>query len=257
MSRIRIALLVSALCASGCGGTYYATYKGAHPDWFPVFPSNDIGLEETVASLYAPPTGGYQLVIQKLTIVQTDVAPWKEISAAELESGAVASSDAHDYAVAALVWCQSEVDLQRYVGTRASWYLLPKDRMTFYDHHDFTERCAVADAYLPATGDAIEVERKLIREVTSTMTREPTNRIELYEKGIALAKVGRIDEAKAMLAAGDATSDPTEQEAAPRFDPGRAVSTTKESDSQRARRTLVEALKGSAPPSTHASAPTH
>ena len=130
----RASVLTLALCTLGCADNFYGAYKRSHPDWFPTFPASDIGLEETLASVYAPPTGGYQIVVSKLEIYRTDTTPWQAVPAGDLTSAAFVPSDAHDYAIAVLVWCSSEVDLERFNGERASWYLLPKNRVTYYDH---------------------------------------------------------------------------------------------------------------------------
>lgn len=248
----RVCALALLLDAAGCASNYYGSYKQSHPDWFVVFPTTDIGLEETLASIYAPPTGAYQLVISKLQVYRTSTSPWQMLTEDELKSPGFVPNDRDDYAVAVLVWCSSEVDLERFTGERASWYLLPKNRLAYLDHYDFSERCVISNDYRPAPVARAEVERKLVGDVASNMTRTPVHAAQLYLKGVQLVAVGRVDEARAMLQAGDQTFDPNEAGGGPHFDAGRSVAVGDAEDTSSARKALVDALQryGDALPGT-------
>ncbi len=241
LERFPIALM-TILFLSGCATNYYDTYKAENPEWSLVFPSTDATLEETVASIYAPPVGAYQRYVQKLKIFDTSTDPWTEIDVASLESGAYQSDKDGSYAVAAEIGCLSNVALERYLGERASWYLLENNKISAFDHYDFTGRCAVSNTFEPARGDQIPKEYAIVENVMSQMTQVPVHPIHFYTKGVAYVLAGRGEDAAIMLARGDEGFDPTGKRSV-RFDGSRSVKIAGEDEAHQARVQLLGAMK--------------
>src|SRR5687767_8589060 len=148
-ARLLLALGVSLLLPA-CAGNYFRAYQRAHPDWVFVFPDPDANLEQTVASLYAPPPLGTQLSIRRLEILRVDAEPWQPIAFEELRSGRYTSSDEADYAVVAEFHCIGRVDLQTYRTEKVGWYLLRKNQLRAFDHYEFVEACTVSNLFAPA-----------------------------------------------------------------------------------------------------------
>jgi hypothetical protein len=210
--------LVLALGLPACAGNYFRAYQKAHPDWVFVFPDQDTNLEQTVASLYAPPPLGTQLSIRRLEILRVDAEPWQPIPFEELRSGGYVSTDDADYAVVANVSCVGRVDLQSYRGEKVAWYLLRKNRLRAFDHYEFAEACTVSNLFVPAPPEAAAVEQALQRHIAAEYPQSMVHVAELYQKGLVYARLDRVDDAKRMLNAGrrgfDVSADdkPTEFE---------------------------------------------
>src|SRR5512145_1079843 len=143
MTRSVAAALACAALLAGCAGNYFRAYQKAHPDWVFAFPDDQADLEQTVASLYAPPPLGTQLSIRRLEILRVDGEPWQAIAFDELRSGRFQSADDASYAVIAHFTCRGRVDLQIYQGEKIGWYLLPGNRLRAWDHYTFIEACSV------------------------------------------------------------------------------------------------------------------
>jgi len=191
--------LVCAIALSACAGNYFRAYQKAHPDWVFVFPDQDASLEQTVASLYAPPPIGTQLSIRRLEILRVDTEPWQPIAFEELRSGRYASTDEADYAVVANYTCRARVDLQSYYGEKVGWYLLRKNRLRAFDHYEFIEACTVSNLFVPAPVEGAPVERALQEHVASEYPRSMVHVGELYRKGVVYARLDRVEDAKRML----------------------------------------------------------
>ena len=241
--RLRGAMIVTAVClaAFGCASSYFDQYRDGHPEWAPAFPDTKANLEQTIASLYAPPPIGTQLTIRKLTILRADVEPWSEIAFADLRSGKFQSSASDRYVVVANFFCRSRVDLQSYVGEKVGFYLLPENRLAAYDHYDFVEGCTVYNAFRPATGELVQLERTVEAYIAKTHPASMIHVTELFRKGIAYAEVGRIDDAKRMLREGSVGLDVSGEK--PEFGtPGVRIQVQDRGDAKRARVRLAEAI---------------
>lgn len=203
---VAAALACSALVA-GCAGSYFRTYQKTHPDWVFAFPDPDANLEQTIASLYAPPPIGTQVSIRRLEILRVDVEPWQAIPFEDLRDGRFASSDEADYAVVADTTCRSRVDLQTYQGEKVAWYLLRRNRLRAFDHFEFVEGCTVSNLFVPAPVEGAPVERALQQHVASEYPRSMVHVQELFQKGVVYARLDRVDDAKRMLNAGRSAFD--------------------------------------------------
>lgn len=215
--RLAASLTVLALCA-GCAGSYFRDYQRAHPDWVFAFPDPGADLEQTVASLYAPPPLGTQISIRRLEILRVDVEPWQTIAFEDLRTGRFTSSAAASYAVVAHFTCRGRVDLQIYQGEKIGWYLMPGNRLGAFDHFEFIEACAVHNDFRPASTEHAALERAVEAHVAAHYPPSMVHVHELYQKGIAYARADRVEDAKRMLQAGrrafDVSADdkPTEFE---------------------------------------------
>ncbi len=187
---------------SGCASSYYAQYQKQHPEWIPAFPDTQANLEQTVASIYAPSVTGNRLTVRRLEILRIDTDPWQEIPFSDLRSGAFTSSDSQGYVVVADFFCRGQVELQVYMGEKVAYYLLPGNRLQGYDHYQFIEACTVYSDFLPATGDVVPLERSTVAWMEGRYPKSMVHVEEIFQKGLAYAKVGRVDDAKRMLALG-------------------------------------------------------
>jgi hypothetical protein len=242
MRILTVALALLAL-GSGCATSYYAQYQKQHPEWIPAFPDTHANLEQTVASIYAPSVTGNRLTVRRLEILRIDTDPWQEIEFSELRSGAFTSSSSQGYVVIADFVCQGRVELQSYRGEKVAYYLLPDNRLQGYDHYQFIEACTVYNDFLPATGDAISLERATLAWVEGRYPKSMLHVTEVFRKGIAYAKVGRVDDAKRMLALGVQGFDSWGRER-PEFEtPGIRIQLDDERSARTARQQLVMAIE--------------
>lgn len=238
-----LALLLFALAPAGCAGNYFRAYQRAHPDWVFVFPDPEANLEQTVASLYAPPPIGTQLSIRRLEILRVDTEPWQPIPFEELRNGGYTSTDEADYAVVANYTCRGRVDLQSYYGEKVGWYLLPSNRLAAFDHFEFVEACTVNNQFQPAAGEQAALERELQQHVAAGYPTSMVHVGELFQKGIVYARANRVDDAKRMLSEGlrgfDVGSDdkPTEFET-----PGVPLEVARADDARSLRDLLVREI---------------
>jgi len=213
-----VILLACATVLAGCAGNYFRSYQKAHPDWVFVFPDPEANLEQTVASLYAPPPIGTQLSIRRLEILRVEAEPWQAIPFEDLRSGRYVSADEAHYAVVANFTCRGRVDLQSYYGEKVGWYLLPSNRLAAFDHFEFLEACSVNNQFQPAAIEHAALERELQQHVAAGYPTSMVHVGELFQKGVVYARANRVDAAKRMLSEGmrafDAGSDdkPTEFE---------------------------------------------
>jgi hypothetical protein len=241
--RSSLAVLACAIVSLACAGNYFRSYQKAHPDWVFVFPDPGASLEQTVASLYAPPPLGTQLSIRRLEILRVDSEPWQPIPFEELREGRYASTDDADYAVVANYTCRGQVDLQSYYGEKVGWYLLPSNRLAAFDHFEFVEACTVSNQFQPAALEHAVLERELQQHVASEYPISMVHVGELFQKGVVYARANRVDDAKRMLSEGsrafDAGSDdkPTEFET-----PGVPLAVARANDVRSMRNLLVREI---------------
>jgi hypothetical protein len=235
------AFSVFTLAACG-GGSYYQRYRASHPDWIPAFPDPESDLEQTLASIHQPGEGRAQVLVRKLEIYQTNAEPWRPIRFDAIESGATPSSPEHDYAVIATFSCVASLDLEVYRGEKVGFYLLSKNKLVAFDHYVFIETCAVNNQFQPAQGDAIPTERKVWERIETSYPRSMFHAAQYYQKGLAYAEVGRLDDAKRMLAEGDHGVDVAEDRNLEFESPGVPIHITDQQDRAALRRRLAERI---------------
>jgi hypothetical protein len=240
----RFVACVAALTLSGaCAGNYFRDYQNAHPDWVFAFPDSEANLEQTVASLYAPPPLGTQLSIRRLEILRTDSDPWQAIPFEELRSGRLTSADDASYAVVAHFTCRGRVDLQVYQGEKVAWYLLPENRLRAFDHYEFIEACTVHNSFRPSPAADAADERALEAHVAAHYPPSMVHVGQLYQKGIAYARADRVDDAKRMLATGARAFDVSADDKPTEFEtPGVRLEVTRLDEARGLRDALVREI---------------
>jgi hypothetical protein len=240
---MRFVASIALLLVLGCaGGRYYDRYLADHPGWVRVLPSAGLDLAELVASLQAPPADDVRLLTLKLAILRTDVDPWQENTAEELASGTFEPTRDADYAVIATTSCQSTRQLQSYREVQTSWYLLPKNRLVFWDHSEFHELCVVSNDYVPARVSYAPTEHA-VAAIAAEYPKRTSYANQIYRKGIHLAMIGRTEDAEGMLASGDAEQNSGgERGTQIRFDGPDPIPLEQQSNRKLLRARLVEAI---------------
>lgn len=218
--------------------TYYERYRATHPEFVAALPSKGMTLEEVVASVYAPPDGMYNPSVQKLEILRLGAEAVEKIPFAELESRAFESTEAEHYGVIAYVYCQTQYGYNE----KTSWYLLESNSLLAWDHFDYADRCVSYQSFEPARGVYVDLERQLTERVRADFPRGFVHDLELYRKGLALAKAGRIGDAERMLAEGDEIRTTPESEANS-LDTSQRARLTNRSDELSMRARLVHAIE--------------
>jgi hypothetical protein len=205
----KLALLVLLGSAVGCAGNYYDSWKAKNPDGMITVPSIGSSLHETLASVYAPPVADYSRFVGKIDVLRFEGGSAVAMTPNEIDL-AIADGAKGDYAVVALVRCLSEVDMQRYGGEKVAWYVLEDGGLVSWNHYDFNDNCTGSVDFRPAK--AAETER--VAHERAAAAYEEANYPagmghvgEYYLRGLRYLGADRIDEAKAMLAKGDATVD--------------------------------------------------
>lgn len=240
--RLLASFIALCLCA-GCAGNYFRQYQRAHPDWVFAFPDSEADVEQTVASLHAPPPLGTQLSIRRLEILRVDVEPWQPIPFEELQSGRFAAAGDATYAVIAHFTCRGRVDLQIYQGEKIGWYLLPENRLRAFDHYEFVEACAVHNTFVPTSAQNAALERAVEAHVAAHYPPSMVHVHELYQKGIAYARADRVDDAKRMLAAGGRAFDASADDKPVEFEtPGVRLEVTRLDQARGLRAVLVREI---------------
>jgi hypothetical protein len=238
-----LALLACAIAVSACAGNYFRTYQKAHPDWVFVFPDQEANLEQTVASLYAPPPIGTQLSIRRLELLRVDTEPWQPIPFEELRDGRYVSTEEADYAVVANYTCLSRVDLQSYQGEKVGWYLLRKNRLLAFDHYEFIEACTVSNLFVPAPVEGAPVERALQQHVAAEYPQSMVHVQELFQKGVIYARLDRVEDAKRMLNEGRGAFDVSSDDKPTEFEtPGVKLEVGRAEDARSMRNLLVREI---------------
>ncbi len=238
-----LGVCTTTLLLSACAGNYFRTYQKAHPEWVFAFPDAEANLEQTVASLYAPPPIGTQLSIRRLEILRVDSEPWQPIAFDALRSGQLVSSDEADYAVVANFTCTARLDLQRYGGEKVGWYLLRKNRLRAFDHYEFVEACAVANTFAPAPAEGAELERALQQHVAVEYPQSMVHVQEIFQKGVVYARLNRVDDAKRMLTEGRAAFDSSGDDKPTEFEtPGVHLEVGRAEDARSMRDLLVREI---------------
>lgn len=203
---MRVSLACLAVFSLACASNPYDTYKAKNPDWYGEAPTAGASLHETLAGLYAPPVASYSRFVQKVDVLRLADGGATLLGKAELDE--VLATDAPgDYGVVATLRCLSEVDMKRYEGEKVAWYLLEGNRLVAYDHFDFVDRCTGRNAFQPASGDRVALERIVLAHRDASFPRSMEHTGEFYLKGLAYLGAKRTEDAEAMLRAGDAALD--------------------------------------------------
>jgi hypothetical protein len=203
--------LASIPLAAGCAtdddappGLAYAEAEAADE-----FPTAGASLSDTLGSLVGKRRSNAQVQARDVRVLRIDVEPWTPVDRADAEAGRLPSEPSARYAVVASFNCQAVVNQQRYHGEKTGWYLLPAGRLAAWDHYAFGDACTMFDLFQPATGELVADEKRLAAWIEKNAPRSVVHARETYTKGIAYARAGRIDDARASLAAGDAAFDST------------------------------------------------
>jgi hypothetical protein len=238
--RALVALLLSSLA---CAANHYDTYKAKNPDWYGEFPTAGASLHETLAGIYAPPRGDWQRRISKLSVVRLEEGGPVELTPADLDA-VLAEDRTGTYAAIAILGCQSEYAVQSYGGEKVAWFLFVGNRLEAYDSYDFAERCVVFNEFKPAERDRAAAEAAVLAWRDARFPRSMAHVKEFYDKGFAYLRVGRVEEARAMLEQGDRGFDVAGRgEHHVEFEgPSRSVRHARTPDAERSRALLVEGL---------------
>ena len=194
--------LVLAFSASACGGNYYDSYKAQNPDAFLGTPMAGASLHEVLASVYAPPIVATTLFVSKLDVLDVAEGQARLLTEAEVDA-AIAGGAAGDYGVVVLVRCLSELDMKRYGGEKVAWFLLQDGKLVAWDQAEFLDKCLFHNEFLPARGELVATERLITAHRDANFPTSMAHTGELYVKGLFYLGADRLDEAEAMLKAGD------------------------------------------------------
>ena len=185
-------------------GLDYAEHEGAE------FPAKGATLSETLDHVVAPRTTNAMVNAREVRVLRIDVDPWQQTPTNDVRSSSVPQSAR--YAIVASLFCHADVNHQYIYQEKLSWYLLPEGRLVAWDHHDFGDACTTFDEFEPARGDRVADEKHLLEYVTKSFPSSVVHVNELYLHGIAYVHAGRLDDAQAMLEAGDHGFDVTADE---------------------------------------------
>lgn len=245
---MRLAALALVTFTLGCAPTYYDTYKTKNPDWYGDVPRKGASLHETLAGLYAPPVADYSRFVLKLDVLRLQDGAAAVLGDEEIEA-AIATDEPGDYGVVAALRCQSEYNLQRYMGEKVAWYLLPAGRLDAYDHFDFVDLCTVANEFRPAPQRAAALEGVVVAHRDAHFPKSMEHVAEYYRKGLAYLEVERTEDAVRMLRRGDAAHDVGSRgERHQDYEASTRVRTLGAADVERLREVLVQKLGQSEAP---------
>jgi hypothetical protein len=157
-----------------------------------------------LAALHAPnPVETIEVRIARLEIARTDREPWADLRFEAVRSGAFSSSDADSYAVLVTWQCRFEEGLREQRDSRTGYYLLPGNRLGPRDHYAFRDRCALRNQFVAARGALVPLEREAMRRVALRSGATRLGLAQAYRRGLAYVEAGRLDDASAMLVAGE------------------------------------------------------
>lgn len=140
--RLRISVALGCAALLGCASGMHEAYSAAHPGWKPDFPRRGVGLEESLASIFAPSEEHRLLTqVQRLRIFDLRPEPWREIALADLEQGRVRPEPDGDYVVVVRIQCSWWTRYRMAYGDAVSWYYFVDDALRAYEHTDFEQPC--------------------------------------------------------------------------------------------------------------------
>lgn len=194
MRRVHTAVvLAGALALCSCAGGA----RGRHPDRAPTPPSPGSAYGPTLASLDVGPDPDTDVELRTLRVMAVADGRFAPLdpAAAEGRPGRIA--------VTAYRRCSVREGWRRRRVERASWYVFDDGRLTAFDHTDFATGCATRRRFRPSPPGDLETERTLARWVGQRYPASRTDAADRLRRGIALAEVGRLEEAQEALEGGD------------------------------------------------------
>jgi hypothetical protein len=166
----------------------------------PTLPRKGMRLEEVVAALRAPASGDQKAtLLRKLEVLRLRPDGFDLIPADEVLSGSLRAREGESYGVLALAQCSSRNVRSEFT----SWYLVSGGELRAWDHYERLDQCVYTNLFQPATGDLVPLEQVITAHRDRTFPHAQQADAFFYAKGVALALVGRVDDAKRMLALGD------------------------------------------------------
>jgi hypothetical protein len=142
--------------------------------------------------------GGVDVDLRELHVSRVTDGVWEAVSPDE----AVRDPGA-ELAVVAVRRCGDWTGREHWESGRASWFVLQRGALAAFDHWSFGPRCAVGNAFAPAPAPLLETERTLRRFVDQRHPPAPPPLSIQLRRGLAYLAAGRVQEARAQLAAGD------------------------------------------------------
>jgi hypothetical protein len=211
-------------------------------DWErPVFPRRGASLHETLSGLHPPREGDYRVLVHKLEVLRTDVSPWEKVDVKHARKH-VEFGEGQSFVIVAHRICSPAIQMNRWGGRSTDWFILRKNRLTAYEVRHYSYQCLQSNHFRPARGRGVETERALAEFIEETFPASRELSVQVYQKGIELAKVGRIEDAELALANGDTRFDPTGYASSDRMQGSKGRASNK-SDMQAVRRLLVRAIQ--------------
>jgi hypothetical protein len=188
----------------GCVPGYLESYQARHPGWEPALPQPGQGLEEVLAALHREsPVDTIDVEIAGLEVLRADEDPWLVTPFEDIRSGEAPLSPGRDSVVLALLACTYNPGIAPETRTRWAIYLLPAGRLEAWDHATFREDCHATNEFVPARGAAVALERGAMLALRERGGRVQIGLGDTYRRGFAFVEAGRLDEARAMLEAGE------------------------------------------------------
>jgi hypothetical protein len=229
-----LCLLVTLFTFTQAQGEQIETHAVGFPRW-------GATLHQTLAGLYGPRTGDHRVLIQKIEVLRTDVTPWQsvdlDVAREDPEFGAGQS-----FAIIAHRTCTSAVGMSRNVGRNTDWFMITQNRLQAWELQKYSFRCLQSKLFRPAQVAWAQNERELEAYARKHFPRSAELNVHLYQKGIQLAKVGRVEDAELALANGDTQFDQTSYRRSDRRQ-GRKGRSGTVSDKEAARVALIQAIE--------------
>ena len=236
---------IAPLCvAVGCASDSRDYAYEPPPEEVESWPARGMTLAQTVAGLHVRDTEDV-ITVQKLDVFDIAREPWKRLSRSE--AAAIDTPEpGRTFAVVANRHCRAKIATEggQWVGQSIDWFLLPDGRLEAWDAERYHFKCASSTEFFPAVGDRVPLEQAVIAHAGEYFPTSRHQRGHTYAKGVMLARVGRIEEAEAMLARGDSLMD---QSATPqkilRRQGGKGIGVARESDIDNVRAMLIETIE--------------
>lgn len=153
--------------------------------------------------------------MDELRLLRVDVDPWQALDPEALAPDEAAPGTRQ--AVIAHRTCRLRTGLRTLATPRASWLLFRDGRLEAFDHWSFGPACAGEHHFRPARGEDVALERDLVRYVAQRFPDAAPSALDQLAMGHAYLEAGRLEDARAMLAAARRRLDalaPTPGEAA-------------------------------------------
>jgi hypothetical protein len=172
----------------------------------PALPLKGMRLEEVLVALKTPPPGTDRkaTLLRKLEVLRLRKDGFDLVPAADVDSGALKAKAGESYGVLALSYCSNPSGQRGQDVEFTSWYLVTDDGLSAWDHYQHLDQCVYTNRFQPATGDRVALEGVITARRREAFPSTPQADTYFYAKGIALVAVGRVEDAKQMLAQGDA-----------------------------------------------------